>query len=235
LRKLWKVGIEVASELGEPAGDRKALYTSEHQVAEHVSPPLREEGKVTLKVSQNLHAGMMPYIVGAYMQKGAANPLHAGFTEEALMLRRAKLDLTGAVQNDGAGGNAYFTPDFMVRFLLHLTRQRFFEDFRKSLPVLGKDGTLYNIQTDSPAAGHVFAKTGTLGGGNALTVGGGLIAGKGLAGFIESKDGHHIAFAAYINFVPVASMNESATKAVGDALGEIVAAAYDGFSTAGAR
>ena len=33
--------------------------------------------------------------------------------------------------------------------------------FRNALPVLGTDGTLWNIQTSSPAAGHVFAKTGT--------------------------------------------------------------------------
>lgn len=101
-------------------------------------------------------------------------------------------------------------------------RQPFFADFKKSLPVLGKDGTLYNIQPNSPAARHVFAKTGTLGGG--------LISGKGLAGFIDTKDGAHLAFAAYINFVPVAAMNESATAMAGDALGEIAAAAYDGFS-----
>lgn len=198
------------------------------EIAEHVSPPLREEAKVTLKVSQNLHASMMPYIVGAYMQKGAANALQAGFDQESAMLKRDDLDVTGAVQNDGAGGSAYFAPDFMVHFLLHITHQPFFADFKKSLPILGKDGTLAEIQPNSPAAGHVFAKTGTLGGGNAL--GGGVITGKGLAGFIDTRDGRHLAFAAYINFVPVASMDEDATNMVGQALGEIAAAAYDGFS-----
>ncbi len=89
----------------------------------------------------------------------------------------------------------------------------------------------YNIQPNSPAACHVFAKTGTLGGANALMPGGGLISGKGLAGFIDIKDGRHLAFAAYINFVPVANLDEAATGMVGDALGEIAAAAYDGFST----
>jgi len=34
------------------------LYTPQNQIAEHVSLPLAEEIKVTLKVSQNLHAGM---------------------------------------------------------------------------------------------------------------------------------------------------------------------------------
>jgi D-alanyl-D-alanine carboxypeptidase/D-alanyl-D-alanine-endopeptidase (penicillin-binding protein 4) len=200
------------------------------QVAEHVSPLLKEEAKITLKVSQNLHASMMPYIVGAYMQKDNPKPLQAGFDSEREMLKKADLDLSGAVQNDGAGGEALFTPDFMVHFLLHLTKQPYFADFKKALPILGKDGTLYNIQTDSPAAGHVFAKTGTMGGGNALTPDGGVIEGKGLAGFIETKDGRHLAFAAYINFVPLPVMDESATAMVGQAVGEIAAAAYDGFS-----
>ena len=172
---------------------------------------------------------MMPYIVGAYLQKGSSDPLQSGFDAERKMLEKADLDLTGAVQNDGAGGAALFAPDFMCRFLLHMTRQPFYADFHKALPVLGKDGTLAGIQTDSPAAGHVFAKTGTMGGGNALNPDGGVIQGKGLAGYIDTKDGHHLAFAAYINFVPLPSMDESATKMVGEAVGAIAAAAYDGF------
>jgi D-alanyl-D-alanine carboxypeptidase/D-alanyl-D-alanine-endopeptidase (penicillin-binding protein 4) len=200
------------------------------EVAEHVSPPLLEEAKVTLKVSQNLHASLMPMFVGSNLKKDSKDPLQAGFDLERAMLEKAGLDLTGAVQNDGAGGAAYFTPDFMVRFLLHVNQQPFGPGFFKALPVLGKDGTLFNIQTGSPAAGRVHAKTGTFAGGNALTPDGGLIHGKGLAGYIEAKDGRRFAFAAYINFVPVAVMNEAATGMVGQALGEIAAAAYGGFA-----
>ena len=96
------------------------------------------------------------------------------------------------------------------------------------MPILGKDGTLAEIQVDSPAAGHVFAKTGTYATGNALTHGG-VITGKGLAGFIDTKDGRHLAFAAYINFVPLKDMDEKSAQMVGQAVGEIAAAAYDGF------
>jgi len=215
---------------GIQIGGTSHAGASRSEIAEHVSPPIKEEARITLKVSQNLHASMMPYIVGAYMQKESPNPLQAGFDSEREMLKKAGLDLSGAVQNDGAGGAALFAPDFMVQFLIHLTQQPFFSDFKKALPVLGKDGTLYNIQTDSSAAGHVFAKTGTMGGGNALTPDGGVIEGKGLAGFIETSDGRHLAFAAYINFVPLPVMEESATTMVGQAVGEIAAAAYDGFA-----
>jgi D-alanyl-D-alanine carboxypeptidase len=47
-----------------------------------------------------------------------------------------------------------------------------------------------------------------------------------LAGFVDTKDGHRLAFAAYINFVPFVEMNEESTKKVGQALGEIAAAAW---------
>jgi D-alanyl-D-alanine carboxypeptidase/D-alanyl-D-alanine-endopeptidase (penicillin-binding protein 4) len=203
-------------------------FKEENLVAEHVSPPLKEEAKVTLKVSQNLHASMLPSIVGAYREKGASDPLQAGFDQERALLEKADLDLTAAVQSDGAGGAALFTPDFMVHFLLHLSRQPFAADFRKALPILGKDGTLVKIQVDSPAAGHVFAKTGTYATDNALSRGG-VITGKGLAGFIDTKKGQHFIFAAYINFVPLKEMDEKSTQMVGEAVGEIAAAAYEEF------
>jgi D-alanyl-D-alanine carboxypeptidase/D-alanyl-D-alanine-endopeptidase (penicillin-binding protein 4) len=224
---LESAGVHVgASSAGQiPAA---GWLKEENVVAEHVSPPLKEEAKVTLKVSQNLHASMLPSIVGAYREKGASDPLQAGFDQERGLMERADLDLTGAVQNDGAGGAALFTPDFMVRFLLHLSRQPFSADFRKALPILGKDGTLARIQSDSPAAGHVFAKTGTYATGNALTRGG-VITGKGLAGFVDTKDGHHLVFAAYINFVPLPEMDEKSAQMVGEAVGEIAAAAYEVF------
>jgi len=226
---LESAGVRVGASNGSAPVSSQTYYTDEYEVAEHVSPPLREEAKITLKVSQNLHASMMPYIVGAYLKKGL-DPLQAGFDLERAMLDKADLDVTGAVQNDGAGGAALFAPDFMVRFLLYLHKQPFFPAFRKALPILGVDGTLFDIERDSPAAGHVFAKTGTYASGNALAPKGGVIDGKGLAGFIETKDGRHLAFAVYINFVPLATMDASSMKVVGTAVAEIAAAAYDGFA-----
>jgi D-alanyl-D-alanine carboxypeptidase/D-alanyl-D-alanine-endopeptidase (penicillin-binding protein 4) len=232
---LQDAGVQVTSPYVAGAaqfGQLQRFYTPDREMAEHVSPPLREAAKVILKVSQNLHASMLPYIVGAYLKKGSTDAPQAGFDLERAMLDRAGLDLTAAVQNDGAGGAALFAPDFVIHFLVHLSKQQFFPDFLKSLPVLGQDGTLAEIQVHSPAAGHVFAKTGTHGGPNALS-GGGVINGKGLAGFVDTQDGHRLAFAAYINFVPISSFSEEELNKVGQAMGEIAAAAYDGFIAAG--
>jgi len=204
------------------------FYSAENQVAEHVSPPLSEEIKVTLKVSQNLHAGMGPYLLGTLVGKDAKSPLDAGFKVELDFLRSAKLDLSGASQGDGAGGDwaDLFSPDFMVHYLAYWATRPDYQDFFKALPVLGKDGTLAKIQTNSPGAGHVFAKTGTFGSDDKL---GGkmMLNGKGLAGYVIAKDGQKLAFAAYVNHVSLAPDPEAAQQVAGQALGEIAAAAYD--------
>jgi len=204
------------------------FYTAENQVAEHVSPPLSEEIKVTLKVSQNLHAGMGPYLLGSLVGKDRKTALDAGFKVEHGFLQSAKLDLSGAAQGDGAGGDwaDLFSPDFMVQYLTYWSTRPDYQDFFKALPILGKDGTLAKIQTNSPGAGHVFAKTGTFGSEDRL---GGkmMLNGKGLAGYVLTKDGKRLAFAAYVNHVSLAPDPEAAQHVAGQALGEIAAAAYD--------
>jgi len=176
-----------------------------------VSPPLSEEIKVTLKVSQNLHAGMGPYLLGTLVAKDTKGPLDAGFKVEHDFLQSAKLDLSGAAQGDGAGGDwaDLFSPDFMVHYLTYWSTRPDYQEFFKALPILGKDGTLAKIQTNSPGAGHVFAKTGTFGSEDRL---GGkmMLNGKGLAGYVLTKDGKRLAFAAYVNHVSLAPDPEAA-------------------------
>jgi N-acyl-D-amino-acid deacylase len=208
----------------------KTAYMDENAVAEHISPPLSEEIKVTLKVSQNLHASMTPSIVGALVAKRPGpGAEQAGFDAEREFLTKAGLDLGGASQADGAGGaqSAFFTPDFIVHYLEYWSKRPDFSSFHNALPILGKDGTLWNIQPDSAAAGKVHAKTGTFGAINALTRTL-MVTGKGLAGYMTTASGQHLAFAIYANHVTVPrDLPEAATKIVGQALGEIAAAAYD--------
>src|SRR5258705_223926 len=204
------------------------FYTSEYQVAEHDSPPLSEEIKITLKVSQNLHAGMGPYFLGLFVAKNVKAPLSAGFKVEQTFLTDAKLDLSGASQGDGAGGDwaDLFSPDFICHYLAYWKTRPDFAIFFNALPILGKDGTLAKIQKDNPGAGHVFAKTGTFAAedklNSRLTLNG-----KGLAGYVQTKSGKTLAFAAYVNHTSMPADPDSAQKIAGQALGEIAAAAYD--------
>ncbi len=203
-------------------------YIAENLVAEHTSPPLSEEIKVTLKVSQNLHASMTPFILGALRTHNTKDFDQAGFDLERQFLQNAGLDLSGASQGDGAGGaeSAFFTPDFMVRYLAFMSRQKDFPVFKNALPVLGRDGTLWNIQVDSPAAGHVFAKTGTYGTFDALNKKL-MLTGKGLAGYTTTPDGHNLAFAIYVNRVSLPLDDpDGPQKIAGEALGEIASVIY---------
>jgi D-alanyl-D-alanine carboxypeptidase/D-alanyl-D-alanine-endopeptidase (penicillin-binding protein 4) len=209
----------------DEAADFKALasgYTPERLLAEHVSAPLTEEVKIILKVSQNLHASLMPYVLGA----GSDTPRDTGFARMREAFTGAGLDLAGASQGDGAGATAHFTPRFMVRFLAWAARQPWGPAFAAGLPILGRDGTLFDVQTGSPAAGSVQAKTGTYVEEDPLN-GALFVNGKGLAGYVRTRDGRRLAFCAYANHVPVSRAPDAVRDVVGQALGEIAAAAYD--------
>jgi len=224
-------GIAVNSKAAVPMGDftpYQRFYTAENQLAEHISPPLSEEIKITLKVSQNLHAGMGPYLLGLLVAKDTKDPIHAGFKTEQAFLREANLDLSGAAQGDGAGGDwaDLFSPDFIVHYMIYWSTRPDYQVFFKGLPILGKDGTLAKIQVNSAAAGHVFAKTGTFGSEDKLNSKM-MLNGKGLAGYVITKDGKKLAFAAYVNHVSLSVDPDAAQEVAGQALGEIAAAAYD--------
>jgi N-acyl-D-amino-acid deacylase len=228
---LKSAGISVNSKAAPPVTDftpYQRFYIAENQLAEHVSPPLSEEIKITLKVSQNVHAGMGPYLLGLLVAKDMKDPIHAGFKTEQAFLQEAKLDLSGAAQGDGAGGDwaDLFSPDFIVHYMIYWSTRPDYQFFFKALPILGKDGTLAKIQVNSPGAGHVFAKTGTFGSEDKLN-NKMMLNGKGLAGYVITKAGKKLAFAAYVNHVSLNLDPDAAQEVAGQALGEIAAAAYD--------
>ena len=233
VKALRDEGIKVAGKpdaiKDDAAAERvRRFYTDAMRVGEHVSTPLSTDVHLTLKVSQNLHASTMPFVMGAVLAHAKDKIDAAGFGEERMFLEKAGLDLSGASQSDGAGGSgvAYYTPDFVVRYLDYMAHQPHYQMFHDSLPILGKDGTLVDIQKQSPAVGQVFAKTGTYGGRDLLNVGH-MLTGKGLAGYTTAVDGRHLAFAFYVNHVELkqpSSISDSAMA--GQALGELAAAAH---------
>lgn len=228
LQSLEDRGIEVeypGRRTATVTSGQKRFYIPVNLVAEHVSAPLAQEVTLTLKVSQNLHASMAPYILGALANAAPGDAESAGFTVEHDLLSKAGLDLGAASQADGAGGAAYFTPCFMTSYLAYMSQQKDFAIFKAALPVLGRDGTLVNILRDSPAAGYVFAKTGTLVDADLLNKRF-LVLGKGLAGYTTSPAGEHLAFALYVNYAPVPGEADQANLIAGTALGEIAAAAH---------
>jgi len=224
---LQERGVVASPALRDAGTDWKALaasYQPASLVAEHVSPPLAAEAKVILKVSQNLHASTLPVFLGA-LAGGKATPA-AGFARMREALTRAGVDLDGAMQGDGAGGIARFTPRFMTSYLAAMAKQPFSAAFADALPVMGRDGTLVKIQAGTKAAGQVRAKTGTDAEEDLLN-GRLMLYAKGLAGYVTRADGRRLAFALFVNNVELDADPDAMQKVAGQALGEMAAAAYD--------
>ena len=218
-------GVRVIPRLGARTTDFAQIargYADSLVIAEHVSLPYSAASRVLLKTSQNLHASTMPLVLGA--RASAQNAGRSGFDVAHDWLTGAGLSTEGAVQGDGAGGDAFFSPAFITRYLELVAAQPWYDAFYTSLPVLGVDGTLAAIQTGAPAAGKVHAKTGTYSSYDPLNRRP-VVHGKGLAGYFTSKSGRKVAFAIYVNNF-AANVPDPATFA-GQALGEIASIAWD--------
>lgn len=218
-------GVRVIPRLGARIVDTGLAargYTDSMVVAEHRSLPLTAEAVVLLKTSQNLHASNFPLYLGSSPAAVRANK--TGFDLAADWLKGAGLDLDGAVQGDGAGGDAYFSPAFMTQLLAHISKQPWAQQFHDALPILGTDGTLAKIQHGAPGAGMVFAKTGTFSSYDPLNRRN-IVHAKGLAGYFTAKSGRRIAFAIYLN--NLATNTPDPALLAGQALGEIASIAWE--------
>lgn len=221
---LRAAGVDAVPRLGGRVTDARTFapfYADSLLVAEHVSLPLTAEAVVLLKTSQNLHASNFPLMLPALTEAAAGT---TGFDLARAWLQREGLDTDGAQQGDGAGGDALFSPGFMVRYLAMVARQPWAAAFQEALPVLGRDGTLALVQRTAPGAGQVRAKTGTYAKPDPLNRRT-LVTGKGLAGYVTTKGGRRLAIALYVNNLAVAQGDPA--DVAGQALGEIASLAWE--------
>ena len=111
-----------------------------------------------------------------------------------------------------------------MQFLDYISRQRYFALCREALPILGRDGSLAGVDVNSPAAGHVYAKTGTGVSGSASSP----VLDAALAGFVRRPDRRWVTFAEFMN-MPVASPADamSAGNVADEAMGDIATAVYE--------
>jgi D-alanyl-D-alanine carboxypeptidase len=79
-----------------------------------------------------------------------------------------------------------------VNLLTAMMQRSTFPSYFLSLPILGVDGSLAVIGTNSPARGKVFAKTGTF-------LDEGKIGAQVLAGYIDARSGRQLAYALFVN------------------------------------
>ncbi|MGH9271488.1 MAG: D-alanyl-D-alanine carboxypeptidase, partial [Ilumatobacteraceae bacterium] len=161
-------------------------------VAELTSLPLAEELTYVLKVSYNLGAETM--ICRLAIAAGSTD-CEDGMVKAAEIWDAAGLDTEGASLIDGSGltGNL-ITAANQVQLQTIMAQRPDADRWKATLPILGVDGSLALVSPDSPAAGQVSAKTGTLVGGDSFN-GRYRIATKSLGGYIDTASGRRFAFA----------------------------------------
>ena len=175
-------------------------------LAERVSPSLAEDVTVTNKTSQNLHAELL--LRRLALRLGGDGSTAGGARVVRQFLVNAGLDKDDFALYDGSGLSTHdlVTPRGEAALLVYAARQRWFRAWKASLPVGGVDGTLLSRFTRAPLAGHVFAKTGTLGEARAL------------AGYVECASGRMVAVSV------MDSLHQPGSSADRDAMDRIVAA-----------
>src|SRR5436305_6102834 len=131
-------------------------------LAEHVSVPLADAIKLINKISQNLHTEMLLRTVAR--QGGVwATP------DDLMKVPQDFYASVGVspddvIQSDASGLSRHdlVTPRAVVSLLAFAQKQPWFETYYNSLPVAGVDGTLEDRMKNTPAAGHIHAKTGSV-------------------------------------------------------------------------
>ena len=150
-----------------------------------------------------------------------------GLTAMAPIFRAAGIDSRGASLVDGSGlvGN-------LVTATSQTQLQRAFAArpdalrWRDALPIMGVDGSIATVQTNSPAAGKVFGKTGTLGAPDLLNLRL-RVETKALGGYITAKSGRELAMAIIGNnamFDDIAGV-----FAANEDIGEIATAIWESY------
>lgn len=216
------VTVDAPATGGNPSSKlpAKGSYAPGDQVAAYVSPVFSEYVKLILKVSLNLGANLSVCLLAAHA--GSTDCLDGLPVEQAFLRDVAEVPVGELVFNDGQGASAndLVTPNAAIQLLRWWQRRPDFDRFRATLPILGRDGSLAMVVPDSPAAGHVQAKTGTLAAGDGLNDRL-IMPAKALGGYIETSSGKLQAFYLVVNNVPVTSIEE--VLVVNNDLGKIAA------------
>jgi serine-type D-Ala-D-Ala carboxypeptidase/endopeptidase (penicillin-binding protein 4) len=150
-------GVSRSTHIPEPssAAPRAVL-------AEHVSVPLGDSVMLVNKISQNLHTEML-------LRAAARNTAVWNTTDDltkfpADFYAAAGIAPGDVIQHDASGLSRHdlVTPRAIVALLKYAQTQPWFPPYYASLPVAGVDGTLETVMKNTPSAGHLHAKTGSV-------------------------------------------------------------------------
>lgn len=163
-----------------PVNNRRVL-------AAHISVPVAEDIKVLNKTSQNLHAELLLRLLGKL--EGTGGSFEQGTRVVRQFMVNAGIDDGDFFIYDGSGLSPedLIAPRALTKLLVYATHQPWGEQWRDTLPIAGVDGTLQGRFRNSPLAGKMWAKTGTLNETSCVT------------GYLTAASGQTIAFSVMVN------------------------------------
>ncbi len=170
----------------------------------YTSPRLSVLAMRLMKDSQNQYAETFLKTIGA--ASGTPTAV-AGRAAVQTTLQAWGVQPSDLIQRDGSGLSRYdyVTPEALAAILVHVNRDdRLRGPFEASLPVAGRDGSLRNRMTGTPAEGNARAKTGS------------MTAVRGLSGYVTTSDGEPLVFSILANNfdVPPATITQTMDKIV---------------------
>jgi serine-type D-Ala-D-Ala carboxypeptidase/endopeptidase (penicillin-binding protein 4) len=171
-------------------------------LGEHVSATLAQFATLILKVSYNRGADLMTCLAAV---KAGSTDCTQGLLAEVKAAQHFGVSSSSVFPFDGAGSDdqGRTTPAALATLLRNAAGSSLGRTLRTALPLLGRNGTLANVQSRSPAAGRAQVKTGNrvVQGPTGLT----LVLGNSLAGYAETKSGRMVAFMIATGNAPTAT------------------------------
>ena len=197
--RLQAQGIDVVGDAWDvddviPPPDRRRASV----VFTHRSRPLREIVQPLLKESINLYAEAVMRLNAVAALLPTNDAALEGFSKRleawgVSSMSQQLVDGSGLSRRDTVSAEA------VLAILRHMHDPSGASAFVAALPVAGVDGTLSGRMLNTPAAGNVRAKTGTMS--NIRSI----------AGYVRTRDGEMLAFVAMVNHFegPGAAANEA--------------------------
>ena len=160
--------------------ERKNLYT-------HTSAPLSDVVYHTNQKSNNLYAETILKTIGKKQLNDGSR--ESGTKAVTTYYINKGIDLAGMNIEDGSGLSRMnvFTTKQMCSILNMEMKEPTFEQFKKSLPIAGKSGTLTTVADNTVAAGKVFAKSGS------------MYKVRSYSGYVQTKSGELLSFCVIVN------------------------------------
>jgi serine-type D-Ala-D-Ala carboxypeptidase/endopeptidase (penicillin-binding protein 4) len=191
---LARHGIKISGKVRGVAWPQASVLTPQDvKIGEVLSPPLRQVIRYYMKPSQNLENDTVLADLGE-ATRDTNTPSWRSSEQLGLAAIRQFLDTNDLPvdevrfdEGSGLSNNNMATADSFTALLQFMWRHPASRDFIDSLPIAAQDGTLRRRFHDTPAAGNIRAKTGTLRWANSLS------------GYVTSAAGEHLAFSLLLN------------------------------------